>query len=498
MANAKDTLKQMFEEIRDERRISANTAERIGNAFLSLLNYASDSERFLRKDKEDTTNYLLKLLGGLEVGEFIDSMLAGKGTGIFPNGRIQTDRLEVRSSMTVMDLIINQIQGMEADYSFAEIGKIERVEEVDTDTYRLFIEKRTDYDFTKFAENDVCFSIVNTLMTGGTDYFTSWMRVVNVNVSENSILVVLYDGAQVPGGVNYAPVAGYNLTRRGNAVIPDTDAGEVNERSQSWLLSSREGRIMFLTNVFKPILEDYNYGVVIGKSPKTKELEPLGIADDECIVLADWVIARHFKEFDGNGRLKTNIVYRGIWDSAKAVSDEPYRYYTKTYKNPAGDTTVVELEQHTVHHLGCLWGCITDKTAKEPRWNSTDWIMLEGDPNYYLVFDIADPYYVRPGNVDFTLTARILYGNDDITETVMGLEGTSVQWTRNTGQVSADNTWSPEYADGAKNVIHVDRGDEHGVGNGFGVEYQQLTFTCVVYIPVGSELVKTENSFGIN
>ena len=65
---------------------------------------------FLRKDQEDQTNYLMKF------GEFIDSLVAGKGTGIFPNGRIQTDRIEVRGSMTVMDVIINEIHAMAGDY----------------------------------------------------------------------------------------------------------------------------------------------------------------------------------------------------------------------------------------------------------------------------------------------------------------------------------------------------------------------------------------------
>lgn len=53
---------------------------------------------FLHKDKEDGTNYLLKF------GEFIDSMVAGKGAGIFPDGRMQLSRLEVRDSLTVLDL----------------------------------------------------------------------------------------------------------------------------------------------------------------------------------------------------------------------------------------------------------------------------------------------------------------------------------------------------------------------------------------------------------
>ena len=38
----KEKLQQEFEQIRDERRKSANTAERIGNAFLSLLHFNTE------------------------------------------------------------------------------------------------------------------------------------------------------------------------------------------------------------------------------------------------------------------------------------------------------------------------------------------------------------------------------------------------------------------------------------------------------------------------
>ena len=209
---------------------------------------------FLRRDQVDSTNFLLKFLGGAEFGKFIDSMIAGKGAGIFPDGSAQVESLQVRGSMTVMDLIINQIQGMESDYSFAEIGKISYVEDLGESTYRLIIEKRTDFDFHQFQDNDVCFSIINTLLTGGSDYYTSWMRILTTNVQENSITVSLYPDSEVPGGTNYPPVAGYNLTRRGNSTLPE--AGGFNERAQSWMLSSREGCIMFLANVYKPILGD--------------------------------------------------------------------------------------------------------------------------------------------------------------------------------------------------------------------------------------------------
>ena len=47
---------------------------------------------YLRKDQADGTNFLLKF------GNFIDSMIAGKGAGIYPDGRGQFERLEVRGS----------------------------------------------------------------------------------------------------------------------------------------------------------------------------------------------------------------------------------------------------------------------------------------------------------------------------------------------------------------------------------------------------------------
>lgn len=485
MDNAADILKQRFEEIRDERRKYANTAERIGNAFLSLLSYVGNSDKYLRKDKEDFTNFLVKFLGGIEVGEFIDSMLAGKGTGIMPNGRIQTDRLEVRGSMTVMDLIINQIQGMESDYSFSEIGKIAQVDDLGDSTYKLWIEKRTEFDFTKFQENDVCFSIVNTLYTGGTDYFTSWMRVLTVNAADNAITVVLYPDNDVPGGKNYAPIAGYNLTRRGNATIPDTEAGETNERAQSWLLSSSEGRIMFLVNVFKPILEDWNYGVVVGRLPKTAALDNIPVKEGDIGIMADVGIFRNFWQFDGNGELVTNMVDRGEWSLDTAQSTKPYRYMTSEDKNESTGLRIIRLEQHTVWHLGCKWGCINDKTQLEPKWNSTDWAMLEGDPNYYMQIESSNGYAFRRSNVSTDLTARIYYGNIEVTTDIMNTVGAEVEWLRDTGNIADDNTWQPSYVDGQKNVIHVDNGNAHGVGSGFGVDYMSATFTCRVFIPVG-------------
>lgn len=77
----KNDLQTQFEGIRDERRLQANTAYRIGTAFLSLLHFASDEMhttieellkkiegKYLSKIKDDEAAGLITFLRGLRVG----------------------------------------------------------------------------------------------------------------------------------------------------------------------------------------------------------------------------------------------------------------------------------------------------------------------------------------------------------------------------------------------------------------------------------------------
>lgn len=447
---------------------------------------------FLKRYQDDSTNFLIKFLAGSEFGEFIDSMIAGKGTGIFPNGRIQTDRLEVRGSMTVMDLIINEIHAMAGEFNFSDCGKIEKVEFVSESTYKLWMEKETETDITNLDEHDILYSIVNNLRIGGTDYYTSWMRVLTKNVNDNTITVVLYPDSEVPGGRNYPPVARYNLTRKGNAVVPDE--GEVNERAQSWLLSSREGRIMFLANVYKPILEDYNYAISIGKFPQIKAIENLPISDTDMGIMAKTIVCEQLYQYDYNGDIIPNKVDRSEWSLSVAQSEQPYRFIQHDRLYPDGQHTFTELEQHTVYHYGCKWGCIVDKTLDEPVWNSPSWVLLEGDKNYHLEFESSNGWQFFLSQVNTDVTAVVSYGNRDITNVLMATEGVEVEWLRDTGNVPSDNSWKPTYVDGKKNTIHLSVSD---MGSGWGYEYRKISFICRVFIPVGEDFETIENRINI-
>ena len=97
----KNDLQTQFEGIRDERRLQANTAYRIGTAFLSLLHFASDEMhttieellkkiegKYLSKVKDDEAAGLITFLRGLRVGA---------GYKFDENGNIIADSIESSS-----------------------------------------------------------------------------------------------------------------------------------------------------------------------------------------------------------------------------------------------------------------------------------------------------------------------------------------------------------------------------------------------------------------
>ena len=64
MATAsEEALRAIFEQIRDERKTHANTATRIGDAFLSLLSHL-DNGTFLKQGDTESTEYILSVTGG--------------------------------------------------------------------------------------------------------------------------------------------------------------------------------------------------------------------------------------------------------------------------------------------------------------------------------------------------------------------------------------------------------------------------------------------------
>lgn len=110
MAKDKDVIIKELEGIRDERRTHANTAQRIGSAMLSLLGCVENvGGNFLRKDKEDTAQKLIRFMEGLKLGEG-DMGLDAKGGAVLSD--VVVDRVHDANS-TPADRVMVGAQGFD-------------------------------------------------------------------------------------------------------------------------------------------------------------------------------------------------------------------------------------------------------------------------------------------------------------------------------------------------------------------------------------------------
>lgn len=397
------------------------------SALRTLAEIASNNEfiknLFIRKDQPDGTEYRLT------IGEFIDSMLAGKGTGIFPNGRIQTDRLEVRSSMIVKELIFNRWFAQEGNVTYSEAGTIEKVDKLSDGTYDLYLRRRWDNDITAFAENDVCFGSINNLLSTG-EYYDSWFRVLNVMHAENKLNVVLYPDNEVPGGVNHEPEVSMVITRRGNPVN--------EERQGFWYLSSYEGCICMLDGVTKPVLEEANYSIIIGKLKHLSIFDNLPINYRHSYVYCRGIAVQDVHRVDYQGVPVRQENPRGFWSIEVAQSENPYKSTSIVYD--------------TVSHAGCEWMCLVTGTVDEPKYGCTGWAMIRGNPEFTVDMDVDKGWEIDDTELveDVVLRTLSISGklyNGDVTGHILDSD---VSWTRDTGNVSEDNAWAIKRADAGK------------------------------------------------
>lgn len=262
---------------------------------------------FLRKDQADGTNFLLKF------GKFIDSMIAGKGAGIYPDGRGQFERLEVRGSAVFKEIIYNRLNAQEGDTSYSENGVIESVALESDGTYTLKLRKRWENDFTAFQEGDIVYGIVNNLFSTG-EYYASWMRVLSKNVPANSISVLSYPDSEVPGGKNYPPTELTIITRRGNAFNED--------RQSYWYLSATTDKcLVWLEGVTKPVLEQNNYYMILGRLPNLDLFDNLPVNYKHSYIFARAGIFGELYRVDWQGLPVQELVDRGFW-SAEVASSE--------------------------------------------------------------------------------------------------------------------------------------------------------------------------------
>ena len=375
-------------------------------------------------------------------GDFVKSLYGGTGGGIDPQGNAEFESVRVRTYFEAVELIINRLSALEGEQIFTEADTIDSIDDLGDGTYGLHLKSKWDGYFTAISAGSVLKGIINNLGAAalgvtedmGPAMYTSWFRVNSVNPAANYIEVSLYPDNQVPGGTNYPPCELMRIARWGH----QTDT----QRQSVFMLSSTDGRITHLTGVTKPIIDRTNYGATFGTTPEFLRAMDLPLRDDQDYVYVRGLIAQDIIRIDYQGQPLVEYVDRGQYDP------------NATYYNAAVNPATGQYETSDVWYLGCKWRCMVTGTNEAPAWNSTDWAMVEGNPEFTVEFADTD-YLFDPDRFDVTLRIIAKLYNMVITDDILDND---VVWTRysedesGNPRTASDNAWAIRRAGAGKSI----------------------------------------------
>lgn len=443
MAN-KDTLIKMFEGIRDERTKHANTARRIGNAFLSMLDFASSAgdgklssvhddiaQGFITFVKGLMVNQLAQLKGGASFGSdgsysfdkdgnlVIESARSRDFDEMLQNGfALKRNPTSGKYTLSISDLIVwgrMVINTLEVRKKYAIGGnvylsgassKIQHVEKVyseDGETvvgYKCYILKDDGTMATQngwvVGDQALCqtFDIEEGVYQNVSNQYY-WRLVTQVS-EENVAITEKYidkDGneqiRELYEGQKFAWVVLSKDDCDTNSGIPAS--GDTIVLDGHRLTENEDTDYTERTNVL--MLEATGSG-----SPRiialTGVVDYKHTTDNEVFILSPRKViftTEHFEIRTASGAPITFVHFMGPW-----IKDTEYHYYDQ------------------VSHANALWTCIVEKgksTTDEPTDGSTYWRKEmsggkgeKGDDavNYTLE---ASPGYIRlssDGSIDYT------------------------------------------------------------------------------------------------
>ena len=130
---------------RDVRQKWERNFEKIKINFLEIINFVINAnDRYIRKDKEDATEFLLRLLGGAQFGNFTSGLLGTGGAVLIDkdgNSHAEFDYLTIRKLAIFIELLVQEMKYVGGAFIVTPSGmKVSRVEEQET-SYRCYFEQ---------------------------------------------------------------------------------------------------------------------------------------------------------------------------------------------------------------------------------------------------------------------------------------------------------------------------------------------------------------------
>ena len=168
---------------------------------------------------------------------------------------------------------------------------------------------------------------------------------------------------------------------------------------------------------------------------------------------------------------RVSIVDRGLYD--------PNAEYFFESINPV--TGVVETSD--VWFKSCRYRCLVTGTTQAPTWDATDWMFVEGNPDFSVEFEETD-YLFDPDNFECELVIVAWLHNQNITDDILNAD---VVWTRysedaeGSPRLASDAAWAVKRA-GAGKRMKLTRED----CDFNGYTPKKLRFTATVTLRDGS------------
>lgn len=304
---------------------------------------------------------------GLEVGNAVSGLIAGRGAIIDANGNTEVQSLTVRGFLKATEYMLNRIQITEGAQWLTEGGVIEKVEETASQggqkRYNITFRSRFEGDMqAPFKEGDILRGQIAKLQ-GGAGIETSWLRVEGGN--GRKVEVSLYSNQQVPEGRNTAPTEQMRVARWGNT-------SDTNPTRQSHIvLDPERGQIVRRVNVNAPIIDPKQVdGFSLGTLP-TWVQNALGgaVSDKSDYLYARGIITQDIIRYTPEGKPITERVDRGVWSAEQSYYHEGKNATTGIYEISRVwlDGTLYELAPR-------------GDGSTRPSANNTHWIVVQQKP----------------------------------------------------------------------------------------------------------------------
>lgn len=395
---------------------------------------------YLAKNRPDVTEYLLEFLGGIKVlnGLAVDNVTVWEdllidghlfsfeyaekllGWMITANGDIDAKSLRLRDFLEVPELRYNRVSIVSGEEWNAPGGGV--IESIDIENRIIYL-KLEPGETAQIEIDDICKGIFNN----ETGFQTAYFRITE-QLGESTFKYVLRSE------YSFHPCKAMHFVAYGNFTNEDRQRSSYSTQSY----------VRYLTGVNGWEITKEMIAMQLGD---LSNLKLFGIEmTGHSAYLRNVYMTGVIKQISDDGVTESRVpCFKGEWKAGG------YYYYDE------------------VTHNGSSWLCISDKpTTQEPEEGATDWLEKSAVGKDAVVVNImsSNGNIFQNGSVSTTLTAYVIKGDTDITDSV---PSSRFSWEKESDNSDTDKIFNETHA-GHGHVLTLTPDDVWG----------RATFNCIV------------------